>query len=158
MPILKVQHATSWPTWKDVGSIASHLKKKPELLSAILFPLIRKQVATCNDNNMNCSEIRRSQSSEWSINKYGGDVAEHTTHFNNRLHWGMAEEHSRGKTTRQVGANSTSLFPSSKSSFISSSEEGWAAWTEEATLYMHIKYFAQGFSLDSDRCASTCRV
>lgn len=37
--------------------------KKAELLSAILFPLIRKQVASCNDNNMNRSEIRRNQSS-----------------------------------------------------------------------------------------------
>lgn len=45
-----------------------------------------------------------------SVNKYGGDVAELATCFINRLHWLIAEEHSRGKTNKQVAVNSYILI------------------------------------------------
>lgn len=61
------------------GSAASHLKKG-RVAFGFFISIDMKQIATCNENSINCSEIWRS----WSSNKYSGDVAELATGFINR--------------------------------------------------------------------------
>lgn len=54
--------------------------------------------------------MKKPEFKQKSIDKYGGGAAEQATRFINRLYGLIAEEHSRGKTNKQVTPNSYILI------------------------------------------------